>query len=67
MGMMGGSMTGGMMPAMHARVEEVDRGARLRMTPADLAKLKEMRQHMNQHVQLMNQSHSCWMMADAGS
>ena len=46
MGMMGGSMMGGgMMPAMHAQVEDVDHGARLKMTPADATKLNEMRQH----------------------
>jgi hypothetical protein len=69
-GMMGGpggqGMMGGMMPAMHAQVEDVDKGARLKMTPADPAKLKEMRDHMKQHAQMMNQSHGCSMMADAG-
>ena len=64
---MGGQgMMGGMMPAMHAQVEDVDKGARLKMTPSDPAKLKEMRDHMKQHAQMMNQSHGCSMMADAG-
>jgi hypothetical protein len=62
----GGMMGGGTMPAMHAQVEDVDHGARLKMTPADPAKLNEMRQHMKEHVQMMNQSHGCSMMADAG-
>jgi hypothetical protein len=71
-GMMGGSMMGGqgmmggMMPAMHAQVEDVDKGARLKMTPTDPAKLKEMRDHMKQHAQMMNQSHGCSMMVDGG-
>jgi hypothetical protein len=54
-----------MMPAMHPQVEDVDRGARLKMTPADPAKLSDMRQHMKQHAQMMNQSHGCSMTADA--
>lgn len=62
MGMMGG----GMMLATHAQVEDVDHGARLKMTPADPAKLSEMRQHMKQHSQMMNQSRGCSMMADGG-
>ena len=71
MGMMGGGgggpMMGGTMPAMHAQVENVERGARLKMTPSDPAKIGEMRQHMKQHAQTMDQSHGCSMMADAGS
>jgi hypothetical protein len=67
MGMMGSSMMGGgMMPAMHAQVEDVDHGARLKMTPADPKKLSEMRDHMKQHAQMVNQTHGCSMMADAG-
>jgi hypothetical protein len=62
----GGMMGGGMMPATHAQVEDVDHGARLTVTPADPAKLNEMRQHMKQHAQMMNQSHGCSMMADGG-
>ena len=62
----GQGMMGGMMPAMHAQVEDVDKGARLKMTPTDPAKLKEMRDHMKQHAQMMNQSHGCSMMVDAG-
>jgi hypothetical protein len=67
MGMAGGSpMTGGMMPAARAQVGDVDKGARLRMTPVDPAKLNDMRQHVKQHAQMMNQSHGCSMAADAG-
>jgi hypothetical protein len=62
----GMGMGGGMMGGMHSQVEDVDHGARLKMTAADPAKLNEMRQHMKQHVQMMNQSHGCSMMADAG-
>jgi RecB family endonuclease NucS len=50
----------------HDVVEDIDHGARLKMTPADPAKLNEMRQHLKQHVQMMNQSHGCSMTADAG-
>jgi hypothetical protein len=65
--MMGGGGTmGGMMPDVRAQVEDVDKGARLKMTPIDPAKLSDMRQHMKQHVQMMNQSHGCMMAADAG-
>ncbi len=68
MATMGGSMMGGgMMPAMHAQVDDVDHGARMKMKPADPAKLSEMRQQMKQHVQMMNQSHGCSMMADGGA
>jgi hypothetical protein len=56
-----------MMPAsMNAQVEDVDRGARLKMTPVDPTKLNQTREHMKQHAQMMNRSHSCSMMADAG-
>jgi ribosomal protein S15P/S13E len=65
-GMGGGSMMGRMMPAMHAQVEDVDHGARLKMTPADPKKLGEVREHMKQHAQSMNQTHGCSMTADAG-
>jgi hypothetical protein len=67
MGMMGGSMMGGTMPAMRAQVEDMDRGAQLKMTPVDAAKLTEMRDQMKRHAQMMNQSHGCSMMADAGT
>lgn len=66
MGMMGGGTMGAMMPAVRAEVEDVDKGARLKMTPVDASKLGEMREHMKQHVQMMNQSHGCPMAADAG-
>ncbi|HZU83776.1 MAG TPA: hypothetical protein VE987_12700 [Polyangiaceae bacterium] len=56
-----GMMGGGPMPAMHAQAEDVEDGARLRMTPADPARLAEMRQRMQQHAQTMNQSHACPM------
>jgi hypothetical protein len=62
----GGSMMGGMMPGMKAQVEDVDHGARLKMTPVDPAKLMEMRGRMRQHAQMMNQSHGCAMTLDAG-
>jgi hypothetical protein len=70
-GMMMGADAGaggmhGMMPATHAQVEDVDQGARLNMTPVDSAKLGDLRAHMKQHAQMMNESHSCSMMADAG-
>jgi hypothetical protein len=65
-GMMGGSMMGGTMPAMHAQVEDIDHGARLKMTPADPKKLGDMRDHMKEHAHMMNQTHGCSMMTDAG-
>jgi hypothetical protein len=55
-------MGGGMMPGMHAQPEDVEGGARLRMTPSDPARVAEMRQHMQQRAQMMNQSHGCRMM-----
>jgi hypothetical protein len=58
----GGSMMGRMMPAVHAKAEDIDRGARLQMTPDDPAKLGEMRQAMQQHAQRMNEQHGCPMM-----
>jgi hypothetical protein len=68
--MMGGDggmgMMGGTMPAMRAQVEDVDHGARLKMTPVDPTKLGEMRDHMKQQAQMMSQSHACSMMADGG-
>jgi hypothetical protein len=66
-GMMGGvdggsgTMMGGMMP-VHVQVEEVEGGARARVTPVDPSRLGEMKQHIQQHVQMMNQAHSCPMM-----
>jgi hypothetical protein len=66
MGMMGGSMMGSTMPAIHAQVEDVDHGARVKMTPADPKKLSDMREHMKQHAQMMNHTHGCSMTADAG-
>jgi hypothetical protein len=60
----GGSrvMGGGMMSGMRAQAEDVEGGALLRMTPSDSSRLAEMRQHMQQHAQMMNQSHGCPMM-----
>jgi hypothetical protein len=66
MGMMGSGTMGGMMPAVRAEVEDVDKGARLKITPVDASKIGDVRQHMKQPVQMMNQSHSCPMAADAG-
>jgi len=69
-GMMMGAESGSAMMGggamMRAQVEDVDKGARLKMTPVDAAKLNDMRQHMKPHVQMMNQSHSCSMATDAG-
>jgi hypothetical protein len=62
MGPEGGAMMGRMMPAVHTNVEDIDRGARIQMTPDDPAKLGEMREAMQQHAQRMNQEHGCSMM-----
>jgi hypothetical protein len=62
MGPEGGAMMGRTMPAVHAKAEDIDRGARIQMTPADPAKLGEMREAMQQHAQHMNQEHGCSMM-----
>jgi hypothetical protein len=64
--MMSGDGGMGMMPAVHVQVEDSDHGARLNATPVDPAKLGEMRDHMKQHAQMMNQSHGCSMMPDGG-
>jgi hypothetical protein len=71
-GMMGGSgmmaadgghgMMGGMMPPVHAQAEDVAGGARLHMTPLDPSRKGELKQHMQQHAQMMNQAHGCPMM-----
>ena len=61
----GGMMMSGMMASVRAQVEDVPAGARLRMTPVDPSRLGEMKQHMQQHSQMMNQSHSCPMMGSA--
>jgi hypothetical protein len=61
-GLEGGSTLGRMMPAMHAKAEDIDRGARVEVTPDDPAKLGEMREVMHKHAQQMNQEHGCAMM-----
>jgi hypothetical protein len=66
-GSMSDSSTGGMMMPMHATVANIDKGATLKTTPDDPSKLSEMRAHMKAHARMMNQTHSCSMMAmDAG-
>jgi hypothetical protein len=47
-----------MMPAVRAEAEEVDGGARLRVTPLDASKLEELREQMQRHSQMMQQ-HAC--------
>jgi hypothetical protein len=67
-GMMMGSgmghpgMMGGSMPPMNVQVEDIEGGARLRMTPRDPSRVAEMKKHVQQHAQMMNQGHSCPMM-----
>ena len=65
-GMMGdggaGMMMGGSMPPMNVQVEDIEGGARLRMTPRDHSRVAEMKKHVQQHAQMMNQGHSCPMM-----
>ena len=65
-GMMGdggaGMMMGGSMPPMNVQVEDIEGGARLRMTPRDPSRVAEMKKHVQQHAQMMNQGHSCPMM-----
>lgn len=57
----------GTMPAVRTRVEEIDRGARLVLTPADPAQLVTLREHLRMHQQRM-QSGECWMLQQgAGS
>ena len=65
-GMMGdggaGMMMGGSMPPMNVQVDDVEGGARLRMTPRDPSRVAEMKKHVQQHAQMMNQGHGCPMM-----
>jgi hypothetical protein len=59
---MGPSMHSGTMtplPPGRAQAEDADGGARLRMMPADPSRLGEMKERIQQHVQMMNQDHSC--------
>lgn len=51
---------GGPMPAARATVTDIDRGARLELTPADPAELQALREHARWHQQRM-QSGECWM------
>jgi hypothetical protein len=60
--MMGHGMM--MMPAVRAQVEDVEGGARLRVTPVDASKLADMREHMQRHVEMMTQQHTCPMPAE---
>ena len=57
-----GMMMGGSMPPMNVQVEDIEGGARLRMTPRDPSRVAEMKKHVQQHAQMMNQGHSCPMM-----
>ncbi len=54
-------MGGATMPPVHAQVEDVEGGARLRMTPVDPSRLGELKLHMQQHAQMMK-AHGCPMM-----
>jgi hypothetical protein len=53
----------GAMPAATARVEDVDNGARLVLTPKDKTQLTALREHARDHERRM-ESGECWMMQD---
>jgi hypothetical protein len=57
-----GMMMGGSTPPMNVQVDDIDGGARLRMTPRDPSRVAEMKKHVQQHAQMMNQGHGCPMM-----
>ena len=57
-----GMMMGGSMPPVNVQVDDIDGGARLRMTPRDPSRVAEMKKHVQQHAQMMNQGHGCPMM-----
>jgi hypothetical protein len=73
MGMSGGmmaadgghAMMSGTMPQVRAQAEDVEGGARLRLTPLDPSRLGELKQHMKEHAQMMNDGHGCPMMGGA--
>ena len=58
----GSGMMMGPMPSMNVQVDDIEGGARLRMTPREPSRLAEMKQHLQQHVQMMNQGHGCSIM-----
>jgi hypothetical protein len=65
-----GEGTGGMggmerPPPAEARVEDVQAGARIVLTPRDPADLQQLRDTVRQHAAHM-QAHGCGMMGDAG-
>jgi len=59
----GGQGPSGMMPAATARVEEIDNGARLVLTPKDKAQLATLREHARDHERRM-EGGECWMMQE---
>jgi hypothetical protein len=61
----GHGMMGGMMPPARAQAEDVEGGARLRVTPLDPSRTSELKQHMQQRAQMMNEAHGCPMMGGA--
>jgi hypothetical protein len=63
MGQTMGQSTGHAMPAVRTQVEDIDRGARIKMTPDDPSRLADMRQMVQQHVMMMSQTHNCPMMS----
>jgi hypothetical protein len=54
----GARMGMGMVP-MRADVEEIDRGARLRMVPLDATRLEELRMHTAERARIMTQQREC--------
>jgi hypothetical protein len=61
-GAAGMMMMGGSMPPMNVQVDDIEGGARLRMTPRDPSRVAEMKKHVQQHAEMMNQGHGCPMM-----
>jgi hypothetical protein len=58
----GGHATmGGMMPPVRAQAEDVESGARVRVTSLDPSRMSELRQRMQQHARMMNETHGCPM------
>jgi hypothetical protein len=45
-----------------ARVEDVDGGARIVLTPNDPAQLAELREHVQHHAEMMKKDGGCPMM-----
>src|SRR5690606_35704538 len=51
---------GGSMPAATAKVENIDNGARLVLTPSESGQLASLREHVRFHQKRMDQG-ECWM------